>query len=152
MAIHARIPDHLSILLVDGECALCHGMTRFTVQRDKQAKFRFASLQSEAGQHLLIRAGLDPHAFDSMVLLEQGRVYLRSSAALRVLRGLDGGWPLLFGLIIIPAPIRDFVYRRIAKWRYRLFGRADACLLPSIAGQSRFVDDIESLHKLEPQS
>ncbi|MWC27954.1 thiol-disulfide oxidoreductase DCC family protein [Paenibacillus sp. MMS18-CY102] len=137
------------ILLVDGECALCHGMTRFAVRRDKQAKFRFAALQSEVGQLLAAQAGLDPHSMDSMVLLENGHAYTRSTAALRTLRGLDGGWPLVYAFMIVPSPIRNFVYKRIASWRYRLFGRAEACMLPGIAGKNRFIDDIESLHEFQ---
>ncbi len=127
------------ILLVDGECALCHGMTRFTVQRDRRGQFRIAALQSVIGRKLLADAGLSDRHRSSMVLLEQGQVYVKSSAALRVLRRLDGLWPLLYAFIIVPRPIRDLGYDLIARFRYKLFGKSDICMLSSSVGSDRLL-------------
>jgi Uncharacterized protein conserved in bacteria len=136
------------VLLVDGDCALCHGMTQFAVRRDKRQRFRIAALQSEIGSKLLAHCGLDVRKLDSLVLMERGRVYVKSSAALRVFRRLGGLWPLLYAAIIVPTPIRDYGYSWIARMRYRMFGQADICMLPSAAGRQRFIDDSEPLHHL----
>ncbi|MBD3918488.1 DUF393 domain-containing protein [Paenibacillus sp. PR3] len=136
------------ILLVDGDCALCHGMTKFAVRRDKRQRFRIAALQSEIGSKLLAHAGMDAQKLDSLVLMEGGRVYTKSGAALRVFRRLGGLWPLLYAAIVLPAPIRDYGYSWIAKIRYRMFGQADICMLPTAAGRQRFIDDGEPLHHL----
>lgn len=133
------------VLLVDGSCALCHGMTRFAVRRDKHNRFRIASLDSVVGRRLLAHAGIPEPSFDSMVLLERGRVYVKSDAALRVMRGLNGLWPLAFAAIVVPRPVRNLVYDLIARFRYRMFGRADACMLPAAAGSDRFIKDDEPI-------
>lgn len=144
-AVKKRMPI---IMLVDGDCALCHGMTKFAVSRDKHTRFRIAALQSEIGSKLLTQVGLDGRKLDSLVVLEQGRVYVKSSAALRVFRRLGGMWPLLYATIVLPAPIRDYGYSWIARIRYRMFGRADICMLPTTAGRQRFIDDSEPLSNL----
>ncbi len=138
-------PLPYSILLVDGDCALCHGMTRFAVRRDRAVRFRIAALQSDIGQKLLKDAGLSVQHRSSMVLMEQDRIYVKSSAALRVLRRLDGLWPLLYAGIVIPCPVRDFGYDLIARFRYRLFGQSDICMLPSAAGPDRFLPGGEQM-------
>ncbi|MBD2869756.1 thiol-disulfide oxidoreductase DCC family protein [Paenibacillus arenilitoris] len=130
-----------SVLLIDGECALCSGITRFVVKRDKPGRFRFASLQSGAGRKLLTEARLPVDDFQTFVLIENSRIYTKSEAALRVLRRLNGLWPLLYLLIWIPAGIRDRVYDWIARRRYRLFGKADICLLLSAEVRERFLID-----------
>lgn len=139
-------PLPYSILLVDGDCALCHGMTRFAARRDRAVRLRIAALQSDIGRKLLADAGLPAAHRSSMVLMEQqGRAYVKSSAALHVLRRLDGWWPLLYAGIVIPRPIRDFAYDLIARSRYRLFGKSDLCMLPSAAGPDRFIQDDEQV-------
>ncbi|PWV95192.1 putative DCC family thiol-disulfide oxidoreductase YuxK [Paenibacillus cellulosilyticus] len=148
MAAHADKEQMPIIMLVDGDCALCHGMTKFAVSRDKHQRFRIAALQSEIGSKLLMQAGLEPHKLDSLVVLERGRAYVKSSAALRVFRRLGGMWPLLYATIVLPGPIRDYGYTWIARIRYRMFGHADICMLPSTAGRQRFIDDSEPLSNL----
>ncbi|GMK37122.1 thiol-disulfide oxidoreductase [Paenibacillus sp. CCS19] len=152
MAADTRNDQMPIIMLVDGDCALCHGMTKFAVQRDKHQRFRIAALQSEIGSKLLTHAGLDAQKLDSLVLLEHGRVYVKSGAALRVFRRLGGLWPLLYATIVLPAPIRDYGYSWIARMRYRMFGQADICMLPTAAGRQRFIEDNEPLdHLIKPK-
>ncbi|MBB6097698.1 putative DCC family thiol-disulfide oxidoreductase YuxK [Deinobacterium chartae] len=126
------------VILFDGVCNLCNGAVQFILLRDPQARFRFASLQSETGQRLRA-AGQVPEDTDSFVLLEGGRTYLRSDAALCIARGLGGPWRLLYVLILLPRPLRDAVYCLIARNRYRIFGRREACLLPRPEWRSRFL-------------
>ncbi|MFE6799065.1 thiol-disulfide oxidoreductase DCC family protein [Paenibacillus chitinolyticus] len=135
-------PEAISgpVVLFDGVCNLCNAAVRFTVRRDPAGQVRFAALQSEAGQRLLARHGLPAASFDSFVLIEGGRVYTQSSAGLRVLRRLRYPWPLLYGFVAVPKPIRDAVYRWIARNRYRWFGQRDACMVPTPELRRRFLD------------
>jgi predicted DCC family thiol-disulfide oxidoreductase YuxK len=127
------------VVLFDGVCNLCNGSVRFVVRHDRRGRFRFASLQSEAGQALLRRHGLDPADLFSVVLVDGGRVTTRSDAALDVARGLGGAWRAAGLLRAVPRPVRDRVYDWVARNRYRWFGRRDACMLPSPELRARFL-------------
>lgn len=129
-----------AVVLFDGVCNLCSASVRFVVRRDPAGRFRFASLQSAAGRELLLRHGLDPDDLHSVVLVEGGRAYTRSDAALRIARGLRGAWPLLGLLRAVPRPVRDGAYRLVAANRYRWFGKRDACMLPSPGLRGRFLE------------
>lgn len=128
-----------AIILFDGVCNLCNASVQFIIARDTAKRFRFASRQSRVGQELMERHGLDPDGDDSVVLVEGDRPWLRSSAALRIARQLRWPWPILFGLILIPRPLRDWGYDRIAANRYRWFGRSDTCVLPGDNTKDRFL-------------
>ncbi|WP_420463629.1 thiol-disulfide oxidoreductase DCC family protein [Candidatus Palauibacter sp.] len=132
------------IVLFDGVCNLCAGAVRFIIPRDRRGRFRFASLQSEAGRRILAHVGLALDAEDpaewSLVLVANGRGYLRSAAALRIAAGLGRGWPLVAVFLVVPAPLRDLAYRFVARNRYRWFGRKTACELPRTEESSRFLD------------
>ncbi|MEE8583248.1 MAG: DCC1-like thiol-disulfide oxidoreductase family protein, partial [Acidobacteriota bacterium] len=112
-----------SIVLFDGVCNMCNWTVQFILRRDRRERFLFAPLQSEKGRELLQRHRLPPDQLDSIVLVEAGRAFTSSSAALRIARGLPGLWPLLYGFIAVPRFIRDAVYDWIARNRYRWFGR-----------------------------
>ena len=132
------------VVLFDGHCTLCHGTVVFLIRRDPEGIFTFASLQSEAGKALLAKAGYDGSALDSIVFIEHGRVFDRSTAALRIARKMNRLWPLFYGLIIVPRPIRDAVYNWIARNRYAWFGRVENCLLPTPEIRSRFIEYIKA--------
>lgn len=127
------------IILFDGVCNLCNGLVNFVIPRDPEAKFRFAALQSESGQKLLKQFHLPTDDFNTFILVEGERYYKKSTAALRVLKGLKGLWPVFYVFIVIPSPIRDFVYNMIANNRYKMFGKKDECLIPSPSIQKRFL-------------
>lgn len=129
-----------SVILFDGVCNLCHGLVQFIIRRDPQARFRFAALQSEAGQRLM-PGGVnpDPANPDSVVLIEDGRVYTHSAAILRILSGLGGGWRLLGAASVLPHALRDAAYRFVARNRYRWFGRQNECWLPTPELKARFL-------------
>ncbi|MCH5714917.1 thiol-disulfide oxidoreductase DCC family protein [Niabella hibiscisoli] len=129
--------DH--IILFDGVCNLCNGAVQYVIRRDEKGMFRFASLQSEAGKDLLVKSGLPQDHLKSFVYIHGDRIYTRSTAALKVAKELTGPVQLLYGFIIIPIFIRDFVYDLIARNRHRLFGRKDACMLPSPESKQRFI-------------
>lgn len=134
-----RETDH-AVVLFDGVCNLCNAGVNFIIDRDPAAYFRFAALQSEAGSALRASCGIPAAAaLESLVLIEAGRCYRRSTAALRIARRLSGGWPLLYACMLVPRPLRDRVYDHIAANRYRWFGRRDHCRVPTAAWQARFL-------------
>jgi predicted DCC family thiol-disulfide oxidoreductase YuxK len=128
------------VILFDGLCNLCSSSVQFIIKRDPQHHFRFASLQSNFGQQLLQQSGLPVQHFNSFILYQQGKVYTKSTAALRVTRQLKGLWPLLYGFIIVPAFIRNAVYNLVARNRYRWFGKRQTCWLPTPELQNLFID------------
>lgn len=134
-----------AIVLFDGVCNLCNGAVQFIIKRDRHERFRFAAQQSEAGQRLLHKFGLDPNELGTMVLVEGGQCYVRSDAALRIARKLDGLWPGCYAGIVVPRPIRNAVYGWVARNRYRWFGRQESCMLPTPAMARRFVRDDETI-------
>lgn len=131
--------DH-PILLYDGVCNLCNGVTQFVIRRDPApGKFRFAALQSDAGRALLRKHGLPEDSLDTFVMVEKGRAYLRSTAGLHVLRGLGFPWSVAYPLILVPRALRDAVYDWIARNRYSWFGRQESCVVPTPEIRSRFL-------------
>ena len=127
------------IILFDGVCNLCNSSVQFIIKHDKDCKFRFASLQSEYGQSQLIKFQLDNTDMDSFVFVMYGKAFTKSTAGLMVLKNFGGLWKILYMLIIFPKPLRDWVYDRIAKNRYKLFGKKESCMLPSPELKSRFL-------------
>jgi len=127
------------ILLFDGVCNLCNGFVQFVIRRDPEAVFRFAPLQSEIGQALSRRAGLSAEEISTVVLFHRGRFFTHSDVALEITRLLPGFWPLLYGLRIIPKPLRDAVYNWVARNRYRWFGRQESCMVPTPELRQRFL-------------
>lgn len=126
------------IILFDGECHFCDSSVQFIIKRDPKGVFYFSSLQSDAGKELLKKYGVSEDV-ETMFLIDEEKVYDKSSAALRICRHLKGFWKLCYGLIIIPKPIRDVVYDVIAKNRYRWFGKKESCTLPPPSVRKRFL-------------
>ncbi len=132
--------DNQHIILFDGVCNLCNTSVQFVINRDPKHRFNYAPLQGDTAKDLLAISGSPGLDLDSVVLVEDGKVYDRSTAALRIARKLTGGWPLLYGFIIVPKFIRDGVYNWIAKNRYRWFGKQDSCMIPTPELKSLFLD------------
>lgn len=137
--------EETHIILFDGVCNLCNGAVQFVIKRDPKKIFKFASLQSDVGQSLLKQFGLPyqgihSNALQSFVYIQNGKCYIRSSAALHVARKLKGAWKLLYIFMIVPKFIRDFVYNTIAKNRYKMFGKKESCMIPSPDIKAQFLD------------
>ncbi|MFK7740566.1 MAG: thiol-disulfide oxidoreductase DCC family protein [Planctomycetota bacterium] len=126
------------LILFDGDCNMCNGAVQFVLRRDRKARFRFASLQSDAGRLALEQAGVGELP-DSIVLID-GRVRVKSAAALAIARGLKLPWPLLSVFWFVPYPLRDFIYDWIARNRYRWFGKREECWVPTPELRKRFLD------------
>lgn len=128
------------IILFDGICNFCNGSVNFVIRRDKKSMVKYAALQSEAGQQLLKQFSLPTNEFNSFIFIEAGEVYTQSTGALKVCKYLNGLWPLLYGLIIVPRFIRDGVYNWVAKNRYKWFGKKDQCMIPGQDIRERFLN------------
>ena len=128
------------VILFDGVCNLCSNVVQFIIKRDRKNVFRFASLQSDFGSSVLQKFNLPGDAFDSFILLKNGKIYSKSTAALLVAKELSGAWPLLSFLMVIPAFLRNSVYDVVAKNRYKWFGRKQACWIPSPPLKNKFLD------------
>lgn len=128
------------IVLFDGVCNLCNGAVLFIIKRDHKNKFRFASLQSSTGMGYLRLYSINEPDLYSVILIKSGNIYDRSDAVLEISRDLSGLWPILYWLKVIPAFIRNAVYKLVAKNRYRFFGRKDQCMLPTPELKARFLE------------
>lgn len=126
-----------SLVLFDGVCNFCNGSVNFIIRHDKDDRFRFAPLQSDLGRENIDRFGLD--SLDSIILVEDDRAFAHSTAALRIARGLGFPWSLSYAAIIVPRFLRDFFYKTFAKYRYKLFGRTDACMIPTPEVRAKFL-------------
>ncbi|MYL29092.1 DUF393 domain-containing protein [Halobacillus halophilus] len=128
-----------AIILFDGECHFCDKSVQFIIQRDPRSRFQFASLQSDKGRELLLQYNI-PDDTDSLVLIQDGKAHLESTAALSISRHLKGMWKLAYILILIPRPLRNGFYRWFAANRYKWFGRKeDTCPIPTPDVRKRFL-------------
>ena len=134
-------PRH-PLILFDGICNLCESSVQFVIKHDKRARYRFASLQSDAAQRVLKEYAFDDEELGSILLVADGRVFKKSRAALRIAKRLDGGWPILYYLFSwIPTRLSDVVYDFIGNRRYKWFGKKDECWLPDEHLRKRFIED-----------
>lgn len=127
-----------SIILFDGECNFCDHSVQFIIKRDLKAAFKFAALQSDIGKELTKKYGVLEN-IDSIILVEDTKCYYKSSAALRIAKRLNGGWKLLYCLVLLPKPLRDYFYSYFAKNRYKWFGRKEICMIPTPDIRKRFL-------------
>lgn len=127
------------IVLFDGDCALCNATVLFIIEHDPKGRYRFAPQQSPLGRDLLTCVSGCGKMLDSVVLIEKSGVFLRSEAVLRICRHLCWPWPLLSVGLILPRRLRDWAYRLVARLRYRVFGKTNACQMPTPAMKARLL-------------
>ena len=136
--INFIIMDH-PVILFDGVCNFCDAMVNFVIKQDEKGVFRFAPLQSEAGQKLLQQYNLSTKDFDSFVLIDGGKVYKKSSASLKVMNRLPWIWKPAQIFWIIPAAFRNAIYDFVARNRYKWFGKKEQCMIPTPELRKRFL-------------
>jgi predicted DCC family thiol-disulfide oxidoreductase YuxK len=129
-----------AVIFFDGVCNLCNGAIQFIIKRDKQETFRFSALQSNYAKEILPNYFSTTKQTDSIILLQNGKIYQQSTAALKIARRLSGLWPAVYIFIIVPKFIRDAVYHYIAKNRYRWFGKQESCWVPTPELKDKFLD------------
>jgi len=132
--------DEKPIILFDGVCNFCNGSVNFLIRQDKKNVFRFAALQSQTAQKLLAQYKKQKKGFESFVLMQDGKAYEKSSAALKVLKKLPWYWKWAQVFWIVPKFIRDGGYDFIARNRYKWFGRKEECMIPTPEVRNRFLD------------
>lgn len=128
------------VILFDGHCALCHGFVRFVLRRDREGVFRFAALESEAGRALRAEHGLPPGDSDTVVVIADGRAFLRSDAVVAVAARLAWPWRALRWTAWVPRAWREAAYRWVARRRFRWRPRMETCPVPPPAWRDRFLD------------
>jgi len=129
-----------SVILFDGVCNLCNGFVQFVISHDKKNKFKFGSLQSDVAKKLLEPFHFPLEELKTIVLIEDGKIYLRSRAVLKITSQLNGAWKLSALLYIFPSFISDAVYNLISKYRYRIFGKRESCMIPTPEMKAKFIE------------
>ena len=127
------------IILFDGVCNLCNTSVKIVIRNDKKDCFRFAALQSDIGKDYITKFNIDSTETDSIILIDQEKVYVKSTAALYISKSLSGAYPLLFGFIVIPKFIRNWVYDFVARNRYRWYGKKESCMIPTPELMAKFL-------------
>ena len=131
-------PDD-DIILFDGVCVFCSRWVRFIVARDAAGRFRFTPIQSAYGMRLARALGIDPDDPDTNAVVHDGMAHFKSDGALTVLSQLPG-WRWTRLLFVVPRVIRDGVYDVVARNRYRIFGKYDACMVPDAGWRERVIE------------
>jgi predicted DCC family thiol-disulfide oxidoreductase YuxK len=134
-----RLSSDNSIILFDGFCNLCSWSVQFILKRDSKDYFRFASLQSDIAEKISDEFNIPKGFYKSLVLIENNRVYFQSNAALKIARKLRGLWPIFYVFILIPKPVRDYIYNIIAINRFKWFGKKDNCYTPTKKYSEKFL-------------
>jgi predicted DCC family thiol-disulfide oxidoreductase YuxK len=132
------MPD---IMIFDGVCNLCTHSVQFILKHESEPRIQFTAVQSPAGARLLRKFGFSADDISTFVLVSDGKIYIKTSAAILIAKHLKGPWSLLRVLWLVPRPIRDWLYDVIARNRYAWFGRTSACMVPAPELSARFLCD-----------
>ena len=132
-------PDDRPIIVFDGHCVLCSGWAQFVIRRDRTARFRLLAAQTPLGAALYEHYGLDATDYETNILIEDGIAWFKSESTIRILIGLGLPYSMVRALRVLPLALRDRGYNVIARNRFRLFGRSDACFRPTPEIQERFL-------------
>lgn len=128
-----------NIILFDGICNLCNSSVQFIIKHDKKQRFLFTSLQSDAARELLLQFPSKKNKMNSLLYIENNKIYDKSNAALQIIKHLNTPLNWLFTFVIIPKTVRDYLYNFIAKNRYKWFGKKECCMIPSPELKERFL-------------
>lgn len=129
-----------AIILFDGICNLCNSSVNFVIKHDTKKQFIFASLQSDAAKDILLQFGIINLPLESIILIENNKIYKKSTAVLRIAKQLNNGIQFSYVFILIPKFIRDAIYNFIGKYRYQWFGKKHECMIPSKELKNRFIE------------
>ena len=135
------MPEPYAIVVFDGECAFCDRSVKWIIKHDRAGRFRFAPRQSPVGQRILAKFGLPPEGIESMILVEGSRVSTHSTAVLRIAKLLPWPWKWSAAFLLVPRAIRDWLYRGVAKRRYKIAGKLPACSVPTPEQRERILDE-----------
>lgn len=131
-----RAEKRKRVVLFDGECHFCNYWVNWILRHDHDGEFQFASLQSIFANQLLDQ----PEELNSLVLVEDSKIFVRSTAVLRICKHLQFPWKLAYTFILFPVLFRDAVYNRIAQHRHQLYQKKEQCIVPSQETRERFLE------------
>ena len=131
---------HESVVFFDGVCNLCNGTVQFLLKIDKHQRLQFGSLQGETAKRILLTYQISPEKLSSIIFIHQNKVYTESTAVLEICKVIGGAWRLLYIFKVIPAFIRNGIYKRIARNRYQWFGKRSSCKIPTLSERGRFLN------------
>ena len=129
-----------NLIVFDGVCVLCNSFVQFVLRHDRQQEFKFLTAQSARGEALYEQLGLKHGDYDTNLVFIDGKLFEKLDAFLAAMQQLGWPWRVVFPLKYLPLPLKDWLYNRVARNRYRLFGRYDACIVPDVRIKSRFLD------------
>lgn len=132
-------PDDAPLVVFDGDCVLCSRSMRLLARLDRARRFRMTPAQGAIGQALYRHLGLPTDRFATYLLVADGRIHQRSDAIVEIARRLRGPWRAAAALAIVPRRLRDALYDLVARHRYRIFGRREACGLRDPALTDRLI-------------
>ncbi len=133
-------PDDKALIVFDGVCIFCSGFAKFVLKHDRHNRLNLCAAQSNIGHALYVHYGLDPDNYETNIVIRDGRAHFKSDAFFEVMKLLGAGWPLLALLQIFPSGPRNWLYDRIAKNRYKLFGKAESCILLPPEHRAKILD------------
>jgi len=128
-----------NIIIFDGVCNFCNAAVNFIIKRDCEKKFLFSSMQNEKSKELLAQFSIDNSDLDTLIIIKNDTLFIKSDAVLEIVKELSGLWFILSYCKIIPKSIRDFIYTLISRNRYKLFGKKESCIIPTKEQQERFL-------------
>ena len=135
-----ELPENKKIILFDGVCNLCDSTVTFVIKRDPRDVFRYTPLQSTTGAYLCEKYQIDTSKVDSIILIENNKAYIKSTAVLRVARYLTGIYPVFYVFLILPSFIRNWGYDYIAARRYTWYGKKESCMIPTPDLKAKFLE------------
>ena len=134
-----KFADDRPVIIFDGHCVLCSRSAQFVLRHDGRGVYRLLAAQTPLGRALYVHYGLDPHDYESMILIADGVAWLKSEAVIRIAEGLGLPWSLAAVARVLPRAWRDPLYGVLARNRFRVFGRRDTCYLPDPRHADRFL-------------
>ena len=133
-------PDDKPLIVFDGVCVFCSGFAKFVLRQDRHNRLNLCTAQSEVGRALYLHYGLDPENYETNIVIRDGRAHFKSDAFFEVMKLLGAGWPLLALLQVFPRTPRNWLYDRIARNRYKLFGKTESCILLPAEHRAKVLD------------
>lgn len=141
-SLNFKIPKGKKVILFDGVCNLCNDFVIKVIQKDTQNVFLFAAIESGSGKQIIEFLGIDTTKTDSIILFEQesGNYYIKSSAALKIMKEFSGIWKIMQIFTILPETFSNIFYDLIARYRYSWFGKKESCMIPTPEIKAKFLD------------
>ena len=131
--------DNRDFIIFDGVCVLCNGWVKFVLRFDRQENFSFVIAQSDLGEQIYKELGLKSDDYDTFVIVRNGKMYTKLDGVFALTSTIGWPWKIVSIGRILPKGFKDWIYDRVAKNRYALFGKKDTCMMPTPDVKARFI-------------